>query len=347
MYFAVLLLILLPTQATFTQSNSNAPEINNLVEEKPLVNKDILKILLALIALECYFFSGRSQEQNNLKQQLQPSNLLQNFAVEYCTRLLITFMHEAGHAVTANVLNDDHIDIHMGAHAKDHLLPFLTIGPVGFEGLSPINAYTTFKVPYEKNHDDQDIERKKDTSASPVIIITSVLLSRYCKRNNIKPDTIDSKKISKIIKRELENLSNKDKKILFSVLDYDKVTYGAILLSGGISGALSNLVLQQCKRSFTGKNQPLFDSIMSNQLINLLLPYGETGNSDAFKFYERSLGVPTKLLEYIAQISPVIDMSAELYLTHRDATSPDVPLHSKMFMGVVNYLLRGFFRFQA
>lgn len=316
----------------------------------------VMQLLAGSIALNFFYWNGSPVEKQRLIEQLQPIALAKNFGQEYSLRLLVTLLHELGHAYTAHLINGDPINIHLGATTppKDSK-PLFSSTHFTLEGLHPSKGFCLYSTPRDKKKQDglAGIVEK----ISPELMYVGMVVSQYCKKQNIDISSISKQSsFQEFFQKAYSSLSEAEKEAIEKIMPRNKKKQAAILLAGGMTGLASNALINGILCTIND-NYPSWahfvqaaiklDSRTANQLLNLLIPFGGNGSSDAFKLYNECLGIPQEPLKIIEHLAPFIDLLLEFYITSTDPQNRRLSLDKVIILTSANVALRGFFRFHG
>lgn len=131
----------------------------------------------------------------------------------------------------------------------------------------------------------------------------------------------------------------------------------AIFLAGGISGIIGHYLIKILYALEQKEGSPKAidriasasgpDTILFEQLAMMLLPYeSETGcKSDGAKVMETCIGMPKTITKKVTPFAPLLEIFAQFYLVDCEKQNKAVTPIDEFLVALINYQLRGYFRF--
>lgn len=297
-------------------------------------------LIFGTLAFEVCFLTADEYTQSKLIDQLTPQNLIKNFTLEYGTSFFITFMHELGHALAAHYLNDNPINIHLGASPsdmddEDHI-PLFESQHISLHGLNPNQALTSYSI---------------------ILDITTYLkrkLAEYLLNNKTDFATITPEMSQTILEKIVHENKEEINELIAYTIPLNIKKQAAILLAGSVSGAASatllNTIITMIKEqkisseTFLKGLKPT--SLVFRNLTNMIIPRSPEGYDDASKLYHQCLGIPKKPLATIAEFAPLASLAAETWLAYDEAERKSIEKWGSIgLIALVNYFMRGYLRF--
>ena len=291
---------------------------------------------LKIISWELFILCASDEAKKTILEQLKPQNLVTNFASQYLTHAMATFIHEAGHATAAKLLTDKPVTIHLGATTQKK--PLFSCGSININGLNPTVGQTMYTDP----------EKAAKTEAAQAIIT-------WCTEHNK-----DFKKLTEPEQQQIlcDFIAQQPQKKWYQK---PKFASTLILLAGGTAAILGHYLIKMLislskkitKPSTT--NLPALisqdfkiDTILCEQLSTMLIPYqtinGRT--NDGKKIWDKCSFIPTPITQAVAKLAPEIDFLAQAYLAkQKDKTS--VQTRDAFLVGLINYAWQGYLAFHV
>jgi len=325
--------------STQTQQDLNVPETKS--EKLAKIFTKYRRIIMGCYCLGFLYLDKNQTVKDALNEQLQPKNLLKNFAYEYSTHLYATFFHELGHALAAKALGSDSpLNVHIGSNADNPGQKSLfSCAGISIDGLEPSQGITFY---------DQYFE---DTTR--VIETFMRLVKDYYETHNLRPDNLSQDEKELIFKKI--SSSPELAALIHTIKEKNKSKTAIVMLSGGTLSIIAHVFIQSLlnyiknRKSYAHSVQQALipDAIICNQLLNMFLPFmTEHGlGSDGGVFWE-SMGVSPEHITQVSPISPWIYRLSEIALSQR-TSSRDVGLPSNIIIGCFNNELRGFLRLKV
>lgn len=320
---------------TEPEQQQNAPENK---EKTAIIS--CAHFIFGALALELCFLSADRQTQSRLIEQIKPHNLLKNFLVEYGTSFFVTFMHELGHALTAHYLNDNPIDIHLGASYSDlkdkEAIPIFSSQHVSLHGLNPNQALASYSIILD------------------IATYLKLKLAHYVIKNNIDLTSLSEEERHLLLQKIVIENSEECNEFITTTIPKNIKKQAAILLAGSISGGVSATLLSLITTLIKEKNiseATVLNGLKPNSqvfrnLINMIIPRSSSGKDDASKLYHQCLGVPKEILAMVAHGAPFISFAAELALAYQEAEQTSSNnIASIGFVALFNFFMRGYLRF--
>lgn len=289
---------------------------------------------LKIISWELFILCASDEAKKTILEQLKPQNLVANFASQYLTHAMATFIHETGHATAAKLLTNKPVTIHLGAETQKK--PLFSCGSININGLNPTVGQTIYTDP----------EKAAKTEAAQAILT-------WCAEHHKKFEQLTETEQSQVLCDFIVKQPQKKW--------YQKPKFASILilLAGGTAAILGHYLIKMlislgkkiAKPSPTNLPALLtkdfkIDTILCEQLSTMLLPYqtihGRT--NDGKKIWDKCSFIPTPITQAVAKVAPEIDFLAQVYLTQqKDGTS--VQTRDAFLVGLINYAWQGYLAF--
>lgn len=134
-----------------TSSMSQAlctPTTSTPISAKPAFSPLAQRVIFGLLALQLCYITGSTAVKKALEEQCHPKNLIKNVAWQYFITTIGTLTHELGHAIAANLLNNDKFNIHLGANSSDRNSSLFQIGEsISIDGIDPVVGHSFYRSP--------------------------------------------------------------------------------------------------------------------------------------------------------------------------------------------------------
>ncbi len=320
-------------------TNAQHPHAHHQQEQTLTDKLAIPVIVITLAAL--LWATAPDDVKAACKDQLQPIALAFNLVHEHSSWSFAAFAHETGHAYATSLLTGQQGTIHIGAAAQNPIpKPLFRVGNIHVHGFSSNHAYTV--LPYPDPADPTQADAR-----------INQFITDYCARHHINRHTLTHEQLLTML------TSPEGQSFRARVLSSNYGKHATILLAGGLTGLIahhgSKGIWSYIHRLFRRTNRPLQgawndmirpDSITFNQILNALIPFH--ASSDASKLWRDCVGVPQGVVNAIVKIAIFIDLAGEIFLAHRDyQNTPGAPMHSKVLIGLINNLTRGYLHIHA